>query len=327
MTVAATYRKSKTIDLTDHKNLEELAQKLRSSAQVRCLVNELLSKHTSYKVGGPASLYVYPTNESALSATLKFCIANSIQVFIIGFGTNLLVSDEGFKGCVIDLKKCCATLEVDDDMLTVGSAVCLNDAVKFAAESGLGGNWDKLAGISGGVGGALVMNAGAFRASISDYLIDIDVMDYDGEMSNLSKNEVGFDYRSASALRNKIVLKARFKLPHRSPDEAIRAMEDTIAERHRRNVMVLPSAGSVFKNPSDHFAAKLIESLGGKGMRVGKVRVSPDHANIIVNDEGGSAGDIAALIIKLKQLVHERHDIELEMEVKAVGFPEGWYER
>ena len=263
----------------------------------------------------------------ALSTMLRLCTANGIALFIIGFGTNLLVSDDGFWGCVIDLNDCCSTLKVEDDLLTVGAAVCLNDAVKFAAESGLGGNWDKLAGIFGGMGGALVMNAGAFRASISDYLIDIEVMEYEGTTATLLKEEVGFVYRDAPALRDKIVLRARFKIPSRPPEEAIAALNETIAERHRRNVMALPSAGSVFKNPEGYFAAKLIESVGGKGTRVGGVRVSPHHANIIVNDKCGTANDIVKLIKKMKRLVHERHGIELKMEVKAIGFPEGWYKR
>ncbi len=303
-------------------NYKTITHLLCKNGDVRCLLDEPLSKHTSFGVGGDAKLYIYPATCQALSTALQVCNEIDIVTFVIGYGTNLLVSDDGFNGCVIDLSDCCSELSVNGDIITAGSAVHLDRTVRFAANAGLGGNWDKLAGVHGGIGGGLRMNAGAFRAFISDHLIDVDVMEPDGIIHTMEKDELDFQYRDAPGLKGKIVLKARFQLPRRPVKEALEAIEATVAERRRRNVDILPSAGSIFKNLPGHYTAKLIESVGGKGMRVGGVRVSPDHANIIINDQGGSANDIVELIEQVRKLVKDRYDLDLSLELKMIGFGE-----
>ena len=304
-----------------HRLINRLAQQIKAEADVRCLINEPMEKHTSFCVGGPAALYIYPTSVQDLTIVLQFCREHQLEKFLIGCGTNLLVSDDGFDGCVIDLAEVsiCCGMNINGDVLTVGSAVCLNEAVRYSAEHGLGG-WSKLAGIPGGIGGGLRMNAGAFRSYISDYVVDVDVMDWNGNIRTMMKDEIGFTYRNAADLADRIVLSARFQLPFIGRNKAVETVEATIVERFCRNVMLLPSAGSVFKNPHGEFAARLIESVGGKGIKVGGVEVSTHHANFIVNNDGGNAADIIRLIEKIREMVYDRYRIRLELEIRTLGF-------
>jgi UDP-N-acetylmuramate dehydrogenase len=309
----------KRADLMDSLLIEKLKRELESAVEGRCLVDESLSKHTSFRAGGPAKLYVFPATVEALTSLVEFCWEKQLQTFIIGFGTNLLVSEAGFAGCIIDLSDCGKTLLIKGNEMIAGSAVWLNDAIEIAAEHCLRG-MEKLAGIPGGVGGGLSMNCGAFGMSISDHLATVNVMNSDGCLQTLSRADIGFQYRSAPGLAGKIVLEATFVLPRGNRTEIIHIIEETITDRFRRNVMTLPSAGSVFKNPQGNFAAKLLESVGAKGLTEGGVEVSPHHANFIVNARGGSATDIVSLIRRLRGMVEEQHGIKLELEVRTLGF-------
>ncbi len=212
-------------------------------------------------------------------------------------------------------------IEVEGNRLRVGTGVWLNDVVKRVADIGLSG-MQKLAGIPGGAGGGLSMNCGAFRQSISDYLIKVETMDYDGNAKSYDKSEIGFAYRQAPGLKDTISLSAEFELEHAKREDVIAETENTITERFRRNVMTLPSAGSVFKNPPDGYAAKLIESAGCKGNMVGGVEVSMQHANFIVNSRSGTADDIVKLIEMVREKVLKQHRVELELELRQVGFDE-----
>ena len=303
----------------DDRFWEELALRLPSALKCRCLTKEPLAKHTSWRVGGPAALYVYPDDENAVSALLQFCRENMLPHFIIGYGTNLLAHDRGWTGCVIDLANACRTLKIEGDTVKAGAGVWLNDLVKTTAESGLQG-MEKLAGIPGGLGGGLSMNCGAFGGAISDCLTSVKVSEPDGTRRTLGRDEVGFQYRRAPGLVGRVVLGAGFQMPAAPRAEVVQAMEATIQERYRRNVMTLPSAGSVFKNPPGNFAAKLIEAVGAKGTRLGGAEVSTLHANFIVNARGGTAADIAGLVRHVRQQVWLKHNIRLELEVRTLGF-------
>ena len=308
--------------LKDRRLLEELASEIRREVAGRCLLGEPLAKHTSLRVGGPARLFVYPADIDAASSLLQLCRYRELETFIIGYGTNLLVSDDGYSGCIIDLADACREVAVEGDRLEAGAGVWLNDVVKIAADNGLAG-LEKLAGIPGGIGGGLSMNCGAFGATISDNLIDLFVMDMNGSVIRMSKDNVSFTYRRAPGLVGKTVLKAGFRMTFAAPEDVIRVVEETVTERFRRNVMSLPSAGSVFKNPPGHFAARLVEAAQGKGMSVGGVEVSELHANFIVNRRGGTASDIIELIRRLRRLVRQHYGIELELELRTIGFKDG----
>jgi len=308
-------------ELADDRLAAQIAEGITKEVPGRVIVDEPLFKHTSFRIGGPARFYVYPASTDALCSLVQFCRAKKLRLFTIGFGTNLLVADEGFAGCVADLNEGARTLEIKDTLLTAGGGVWLGEVVRTAAERGLAG-MEKLAGIPGGIGGGLSMNAGAFGMSISDHLFELEAVTEVGETVVMSKSDVAFGYRSAPGLAGKSVTKALFQLPRGRKSELVRVVEETIAERYRRRVMTLPSAGSVFKNPSGGFAAKMIESIGGKGMTEGGVGVSPHHANFIVNERDGCAADVIRLIRRLRRLVREEYGVALELEVRRLGFEE-----
>lgn len=300
---------------------QRLFQELSTQFQGRVFPSELLSKHTSLRVGGPALAYLYPKTIQDLLLVLELASQLELPWFVIGYGTNLLVSDRGFPGLVLDLSDCTNQIDFKEERVTAGSGVWLGELVRLTAERGLAG-LEKLAGIPGGVGGALAMNAGAFGASISQHLVSLVILEPSGEVKHISVEEVNFGYRTAPGLVGKIVLEAHFSLIPSHPGTVIKEVEATITERFRRNVMTLPSAGSVFKNPPGFFAARLIEAIGGKGMREGGVEVSPLHANFIVNTRGGTAQDIINLIRKIRRRVKAEFGVTLQLELRTLGFEE-----
>jgi UDP-N-acetylmuramate dehydrogenase len=220
---------------------------------------------------------------------------------------------------VIDLSDGCRELERNGDEFTVGAGVWGTDLVRFTAETGYAG-LASLAGIPGSIGGWMKMNAGAFRHTISEVTESVDIMNLEGKITTLNKEEIKFAYRQSPGLKGKIVTGAKLRLTRGDKSEIISEVAKTIATRYERNVMTLPSAGSIFKNPQGYFAAKLIESLGFKGVKSGNVRVSELHANFIVNSGGGSATDVKKLINTIRGKVKAEYGVELETEVKMLGW-------
>ena len=309
-------------DLSDRQFVEFIAEDIRSTVEGRCIVQESLSRHTSFKVGGPAAWYVYPAGIEALSSLLQFCRDHSLNTLIIGYGNNLLVSDAGFAGCVIDLTETLKEITVEGERITAGAGVWLNDLIMQTADNGLTG-MEELAGIPGGVGGGMSMNCGAFGRFISDHLAEVEIMKLDGEVKTVAGSKIEFGYRTAPGLKDWIVLEASFDLHREKPEHVKRVIDETVAERERRNIMTLPSAGSVFRNPEGYFAARLLDSVGAKGMRSGGVEVSSLHANFIVNNGNGTAADIMNLIRTLKEKVYRKYNLELKLELRTIGFENG----
>ncbi len=306
-------------ELSDVGLVRYLSRQIYSETGCKVLINEPLALRTSFEIGGVAKFYTYPPNIEALQRLVQFCGEKGLELFTIGYGTNLLISDEGFNGCVVDISLCCNEIKIEGNLVKVGGGVWLGDVVQLTANKGLQG-LEKLMGIPGGIGGALSMNAGAFRTFISDFLLKVEVIEPNGELKTMTKSDIQFGYRTAPGLHNKIVISANFELNRGNPEQLQRIIEETLTERYRRNVMILPSCGSVFRNPPGHFAAQLIEAVGGKGMREGGVQVSPLHANFIVNINNGTATDVARLIKKIRQKVNEQFGINLELEVRTLGF-------
>jgi len=306
-------------DLTDADLTRRIERAIRDSISGRILLDEPLARHTSWRVGGPAKFYVYPDSLADLATLSRLCRSLNLATFTIGYGTNLLASDGGFAGCVIDLADGAGEITLEGGTLHAGGGVWLGELVRFASEHRFSG-LEKLAGIPGGVGGALQMNAGAFGKSISDHLLEVTGSTPAGDVATLVKDQIGFGYRVAPGLKEVAVFTAQFAFPEGEPTEILRGVEETIAERHRRNVMTLPSAGSVFKNPPGGFAAKMVEAVGAKGMREGGVEVSGLHANFIVNTRGGSAADILNLIRRIRGLVRAKFGALLDLEVRTIGF-------
>jgi len=314
------------LDLADEQMVARLKSEIERETSCRCLIDEMLAKHTSWRVGGPARLYVYPFSGRALAELIQFCNQNRLAFFTIGYGTNLLVSDDGFPGCVIDLAEGAKEIQVNGEELVAGGGAWLGEVVRIAAENGLSG-MEKLAGIPGGVGGGMSMNAGAFGMAISDHLLEATVVDAAGEMITVPKQTIGFGYRSAPGFLGRTITGAKFILTKSSKRKVIREVENTITDRFRRNVMTLPSAGSVFKNPTGGFSAKMVEAVGGKGLKEGGVEVSQLHANFIINSGSGTAQDIVRLIKRIRSLVHAQFGVLLEMEVRTLGFSSDFLEQ
>ena len=292
---------------------------LRSIVKGSLLENEPMSKHTSYGIGGPASAYITPRDRDDLCSILKFAVENDITVYFIGSGSNLLVSDDGINGIVISPAKSLKMLEIEENSIVAESGVMLGKLVKETMKRNLTG-LESLIGVPGTLGGALMMNAGAFGGEISNYLISVDVMTSKGKLKSYKANEIDFSYRFSSFSTDEFILLARFTLKFEDPNIISERRKVASSGRKTNQPLRFRSAGSVFKNPKDHAAGYLIDKVGLKGKRIGDAEISTHHANFFINHGNASASDITGLIELAKNAVLKKFDIELELEIKTIGF-------
>ena len=292
---------------------------LRSIVKGSLLENEPMSKHTSYGIGGPASAYITPKDRDDLCSILKFAVKNDITVYFIGSGSNLLVSDDGINGIVISPAKSLKMLEIEENSIVAESGVMLGKLVKETMKRNLTG-LESLIGVPGTLGGALMMNAGAFGGEISNYLISVDVMTSKGKLKTYKANEIDFSYRFSSFSTDEFILLARFTLKFEDPNIISERRKVASSGRKTNQPLRFRSAGSVFKNPKDHAAGYLIDKVGLKGKRIGDAEISTHHANFFINHGNASASDITGLIELAKNAVLKKFDIELELEIKTIGF-------
>ena len=292
---------------------------LRSIVKGSLLENEPMSKHTSYGIGGPASAYITPRDRNDLCSILKFAVKNDITVYFIGSGSNLLVSDDGINGIVISPAKSLKMLEIEENSIVAESGVMLGKLVKETMKRNLTG-LESLIGVPGTLGGALMMNAGAFGGEISNYLISVDVMTSKGKLKSYKANEIDFSYRFSSFSTDEFILLARFTLKFEDPKIISERRKVASSGRKTNQPLRFRSAGSVFKNPKDHAAGYLIDKVGLKGKRIGDAEISTHHANFFINHGNASASDIKGLIELAKNAVLKKFDIELELEIKTIGF-------
>jgi UDP-N-acetylenolpyruvoylglucosamine reductase len=280
--------------------------------------NEPLVKHTTLRVGGPADVYVEPASEEDLAGIVKCCGQHSMPFFVIGRGSNLLVRDGGFRGVVICLSHANFNrIETAGERLKCGAGAKLKDVAVEAKRHGLCG-MEFLEGIPGSVGGALRMNAGAMGGATFDVVESVRLMDFDGQVRELTPPEMSVAYRGCDTLKNHIALGAVFKGRLDSQESILQRM---IAFGRKRWISqpAAPSAGCIFKNPREIPAGKLIDELGLKSTRVGGAVVSAEHGNFIVNDGTATARDILELIEILKQRAKAERGIELQTEVEIIG--------
>jgi UDP-N-acetylmuramate dehydrogenase len=285
--------------------------------------DEPLAQHTTFGIGGPAACMVYPENRDELSTLLKYAHQQHIPAFFIGSGSNILVWDEGFDGFAISLRKTFKELTITDDFQIIAeSGVMLGKLVKDAIRAKIGG-LESLIGVPGTLGGALIMNAGAFGSEISNYFQQATTMTLEGELKTYTNEEVEFSYRHSTFPEDEVLIEAVFNCNEGVPEEIQK--ERVIASNNRKTNQPLKfrSAGSIFKNPDgNHAAGYLIDQAGLKGTRRGGAEISEKHANFIVNAGEATAADVFRLIKLAKQKVAEEFHINLELEVKLVGFPE-----
>jgi len=280
--------------------------------------NEPLAKRTTLRVGGPADVYVEPANENDLAAVVKFCGGQGTRLFVLGRGSNLLVRDGGFRGVVISLSHPeFSKIEINGEKMHCGAGAKLKNVAVEARRNSLSG-LEFLEGIPGSVGGALRMNAGAMGGQTFDAVESVRLMDFEGNVREMSPQEMGVTYRSSAVLKDHVALAAIFK-GKTLPREEIEKRMKSFSEKRWESQPAAPSAGCIFKNPASVPAGKLMDELGLKGARVGGAVVSAEHGNFIINDGKATARDVLELIEVLKAKARTARGIELQTEVEIVG--------
>lgn len=283
------------------------------------LYNEPMKNHTSFKLGGPADIFIEPDDTEQLAKAIKSLREHSIPYYIIGNGSNLLVSDKGLRGAVVKLGEKFGNVKIDEDRVTAESGILLSTLSKMAAKSGLTG-MEFASGIPGALGGAAAMNAGAYGGEMKDIIEWVEVLDQGLELKRLQNAEMEFGYRkSVVEPRKYIVIRCCLRLMKGNPDEIYGTMAELTEKRKTKQPLHLPSAGSTFKRPEGYFAGKLIEDAGLRGFSIGGAQVSPLHCGFVVNNGDATARDVYDLIRHVQKTVYEKFNVNLETEVKILG--------
>lgn len=293
------------------KNLSEMLP------NVELRFDEPMSRHTSFRIGGPVAVMAFPKNSGELAEILKVSALLDVKPAILGAGTNVLAPDAGMDGLVICLKDCMGGMEqTGENTIRVAAGVTMTRAAMFAANLGLSG-LEFAHGIPGTVGGGVYMNAGAYGGEIKDVCVSVDVMDVDGIVTRRPAGEMKFSYRH-SVLEDEggIVLAAEFVLTPASAEDVKAKMKELQSKRSASQPLDLPSAGSAFKRPVGGFAAALIDQAGLKGYTVGGAGISTKHAGFAVNLGGATAADVQNLLSQVSDIVYEKSGIRLEPEVR-----------
>lgn len=280
--------------------------------------NEPMSKHTSFKIGGPAKLFVSPADSNTLSELITNCKNYDIPTVYFGNGSNILFNDYGFDGVVISTSRMTEISLQDENIIECGSGVKNSVLCQFALENSLSG-FEFLWGIPGTVGGAAFMNAGAYGGEIKDVIVGCEYITSDGEIKEMSSDEMDLSYRHSIFSENGgIITKVRLR-GRLDNKEVIRALMDELMDRRRtKQPLEFPSAGSVFKRPEGYFAAALIEECGLKGESVGGAQVSEKHSGFIINTGNATASDVKQLVEIIKETVFMQKGVQLECEIRVI---------
>jgi len=291
----------------------EIKRSLRGPARE----NEPLAPHTTWGIGGPAALWAEPADTADLQTLVGACGAAGVPFFVIGAGSNLLVSDTGFKGVAVALCRL-ADMRISGTHVMAGAGTSLRTLVRETMAAGLSG-LECLCGVPGTVGGGLATNAGAKGRAISDTVETIEMLGHDGAVAAQPHAAFTFGYRASSVKQQGVVCAAQFRLDPKNPAEIKQTLRSSMQERKARQPLAAKTAGSVFKNPPYDAAGRLIETSGCKGWAEGGAVVSEKHANFIVNRGGARAQDVLALMARVRAQVAKVTGVELEPEVEIVG--------
>ena len=282
-------------------------------------LNVSLKEHTSFKIGGTADLFVCPNNLMELIHVLNILKENNVSYFLLGAGSNLLISDKGIRGAVIKLGDGFDYAHAKGDYILAGAGVSLAKLSTCAKNAELTG-LEFASGIPGSLGGALFMNAGAYGGEMKDVVTEVSYIDKDGTVKTIPCAECDFGYRkSIFSSSDKIIISAKITLEKGNKEEILKTMRELNAKRKEKQPLEYPSAGSTFKRPEGHFAGALIEEAGLKGHSIGGAQVSEKHAGFIINTGDATASDVCELIEHVKKTVFEKSGVELEPEVKITG--------
>ena len=283
------------------------------------LINEPMSRHTTFRVGGPADFFVTPKAKEEVRDVVRICKEAGMPYYIIGNGSNLLVSDAGYRGVIVQIYKEMNEVKVEGDLVKAQAGALLSGIAAKALGAELSG-FEFASGIPGTIGGACVMNAGAYGGEMKDVLESVTVLTGEGKIIELGRNELELGYRtSVIAKKGYIVLGAVLKL-ERGDGEKIKTYMDELKEKRvTKQPLEYPSAGSTFKRPEGYFAGKLIEDAGLRGFQVGGAQVSEKHCGFVINRDHATAADIMELMRQVQSRVKENSGVDLEPEVKRLG--------
>ena len=284
------------------------------------LIDEPMSRHTTFRVGGPADFFVTPKAKEEVRDVIRICKEAGMPYYIIGNGSNLLVSDAGYRGVIVQIYKEMNEVKVEGDLVKAQAGALLSGIAAKALGAELSG-FEFASGIPGTIGGACVMNAGAYGGEMKDVLEFVTVLTGEGKIIELGRNELELGYRtSVIAKKGYIVLGAVLKL-ERGDGEKIKTYMDELKEKRvTKQPLEYPSAGSTFKRPEGYFAGKLIEDAGLRGFQVGGAQVSEKHCGFVINRGNATASEIMELIQEVQKRVYEQSGVRLEPEVKLLGF-------
>lgn len=295
----------------------EIAKDIAGSGNV--FINEKLEKHTTFRVGGPAACLVTPDSAESVYELVKICRKENIPYYVIGNGSNLLVSDEGFNGIIIKIGRKMSNISIKDKIITAEAGVLLSSIGAYAAKRSLTG-FEFAAGIPGTFGGACVMNAGAYGGELKDVLVNVKAITPDGDIKEFAADELKMGYRTSIFLdKDYVILQGEIRLSEGVQSDIEARMAELAFQRRDKQPLELPNAGSTFKRPEGHFAGKLIEDAGLKGKGIGNACVSEKHAGFIVNKGGATAQNIYDTIRLVISQVEAQSGIVLEPEIRIIG--------
>ncbi len=296
----------------------EILQKLVGTEQV--WAQEPMKKHTTFRVGGCARYLVEPGDVQQLSAVVNACREQKVPYYVVGNGSNLLVSDAGYNGVIIHLFKNMSEIQTEGNHMILQAGALLARAARTACREGLSG-LEFASGIPGTVGGALVMNAGAYGGEMKDVVSRVTVLTSEGEPREYTKEQMAFGYRRSRLTEEAgIVLETEFTLHPGRTEEIQARMEELKEKRVLKQPLEYASAGSTFKRPEGHFAGKLIEDAGLRGFRIGDAQVSEKHCGFVINRGNASASEIAEVIRQVQDRVYAHSGVRLQTEVKFLGW-------
>ncbi len=281
---------------------------------------EVMGGHTSFQVGGKADLFVQPKTKEEIRDAIRLARQEQIPFFIMGNGSNLLISDEGYRGMILQIGKNFQNIVTKGDCLFIEAGALLSRVAREALAHDLAG-FEFAAGIPGSFGGAVAMNAGAYGGEIKDVLVSAEVLTPEGEFLTLTAGELDLSYRHSCIFeKGYIVLSAVIRLTKGDPEEIRSRIKELAQARKDKQPLEYPSAGSTFKRPEGYFAGKLIEDAGLKGYTVGGAQVSEKHSGFVINKGGATAEEILFLIKQVQKKVKEQFGVTMEPEVRFVGF-------
>lgn len=285
----------------------------------RVFTDEPMKQHTTFKIGGPADYFLVPESGEEAGEIIKICKQTDIPYFILGNGSNLLVGDGGYRGAVIRIYRNMSAVTTEGTIITAQAGALLSSVAAVAKNASLTG-FEFAGGIPGTVGGAVVMNAGAYGGEMKDVLVEVTVMDADGNIFTIPAEKLELGYRTSIIKKaGYIVLEAKIRLEEGNQEAIRERMKELTIQRTTKQPLEFPSAGSTFKRPEGYFAGKLLMDSGLRGYQVGGARVSEKHCGFVINAGGATAKDVRTLMENVRDIVYKKYGVTLEPEVKFLG--------